>query len=125
MGQLKTASPDDLKAYMRWHLVHAKARFLSSAFVTADFNFSSKYLRGTTAMQPRWKRCVQIVDHTIGEAMGQVFVEKTFTPETKARTVAMTKEIEDAKCGSEIKAPPWMSPATKQQALAKASRRRK
>ncbi len=47
-------------------------------------------------MQPRWKRCVQLVDHTLGEALGQVFVEKTFTPETKARTVAMTKEIEAA-----------------------------
>ncbi len=116
--QLKTDSLDDLKAYMRWHLVHAKARFLSSPFVTADFNFSSKYLRGVTAMQPRWKRCVQLVDHTLGEAMGQVFVEKTFTPDTKARTVAMTKEIEDA-MRSEIEALPWMSPATKQQALLK------
>src|SRR5207248_1056786 len=70
--QLKTSSPDDLKAYLRWHLVHAKARFLSSAFVEADFDFSSKYLRGVTAMQPRWKRCVQLVDHTLGEALGQV-----------------------------------------------------
>ena len=117
-AQLKTDSLDDLKAYLRWHLLHAKSRFLSSPFVTADFNFSSKYLRGVTAMEPRWKRCVRIVDHTIGEAMGQVFVEKTFTPDTKARTVAMTKDIEDA-MHAEIEALPWMSPATKQQALLK------
>jgi putative endopeptidase len=116
--QLKTNSLDDIKVYMRWHLIHAKARFLSSAFVDADFNFSSKYLRGVTAMQPRWKRCVQTVDHTLGEALGQVFVEKTFTPETKARTVAMTKEIESA-MQNEIENLPWMSPATKQQALLK------
>lgn len=116
--QLKSNSIDDLKAYLRWHLVHAKARFLSSAFVEADFNFSSKYLRGVTAMQPRWKRCVQLVDHTLGEALGQVFVEKTFTPETKARTVAMTKEIETA-MRNEIENLPWMSPATKRQALVK------
>src|SRR5579863_5410282 len=116
--QLKTSSLDDLKAYLRWHLVHAKARFLSSAFVEADFNFSSKYLRGVTAMQPRWKRCVQLVDHTLGEALGQVFVEKTFTPETKARTLAMTKEIESA-MRSEIEDLAWMSPATKKQALTK------
>jgi putative endopeptidase len=116
--QLKTNSLDDMKAYLRWHLIHAKARFLSSAFVEADFNFSSKYLRGVTAMQPRWKRCVQLVDHTIGEALGQVFVEKTFTPETKARTVAMTKEIEAA-MQNEIEGLPWMSPATRQQALLK------
>jgi endothelin-converting enzyme/putative endopeptidase len=116
--QLKANSLDDLKAYLRWHLVNAKARFLSSAFVEADFNFSSKYLRGVTAMQPRWKRCVQLVDNTLGEALGQVFVEKTFTPETKARTLAMTKEIEAA-MRSEIESLPWMSPATKQQALLK------
>jgi len=116
--QLKTNSLDDLKAYLRWHLVNAKARFLSSAFVEADFNFSSKYLRGVTAMQPRWKRCVELVDNTLGEALGQVFVERTFTPETKARTLAMTKEIESA-MRSEIEGLPWMSPATKQQALLK------
>jgi endothelin-converting enzyme/putative endopeptidase len=117
-AQLKANSLDDLKTYLRWHLIHAKARFLSSKFVEADFNFSSKYLRGVTAMQPRWKRCVQLVDHSLGEALGQVFVEKTFTPETKARTLAMTKEIESA-MQNEIENLPWMSPATKKQALLK------
>jgi putative endopeptidase len=116
--QLKTNSLDDLKAYLRWHLVHAKARFLSSAFVQADFDFSSKYLRGVTSIEPRWKRCVRLVDHTLGEALGQVFVEKTFTPETKARTLAMTREIEAA-MKTEIENLPWMSPATKKQALLK------
>jgi putative endopeptidase len=116
--QLKTSPLDEIKAYLRWHLVHAKARFLSSAFVQADFDFNSKYLRGVVDMQPRWKRCVQLVDHTLGEALGQVFVEKTFTPETKARTLAMTKEIESA-MQSEIEAISWMSPATKKQALLK------
>ncbi|MGD1073445.1 MAG: M13 family metallopeptidase [Bryobacteraceae bacterium] len=116
--QLKTNSLDDLKAYLRWHLVRAKARFLSSAFVDAEFNFSSKYLRGVTTMPPRWKRCVQLVDHNLGEALGQVFVEKTFTPETKARTLSMTKEVEAA-MQSEIEGLPWMSPATRQQALVK------
>jgi len=61
---------------------------------------------------------VQLVDHTLGEALGQVFVEKTFTPETKARTLAMTNEIESA-MRSEIDSLPWMSQATKQQALLK------
>jgi len=117
-NQFKTAALPELQAYLRWHIVHAKARFLSSAFVTADFDFFSKYLRGTQALQPRWKRCVQIVDHTVGEALGQVFVEKTFTPDTRARTLAMTKDIEDA-MKSEIETLTWMSPATKKQALLK------
>jgi putative endopeptidase len=116
--QLKTNPLADLKTYLRWHIVHANARFLSAPFVDADFDFFSKTLRGVPALQPRWKRCVQLVDHTLGEALGQVFVEKTFTPETKARTVAMTKEIESA-MQSEIDALAWMSPATKKQALLK------
>ncbi len=92
--------------------------FFRLRFVEADFDFFSKNLRGVPAMQPRWKRCVQLVDHTLGEALGQVFVEKTFTPETKARAVAMTKEIEAA-MQSEIETLTWMSPATKKQALLK------
>ena len=116
--QLKTNSLADLKAYLRWHAIHARARFLSSPYVQADFDFFSNYLRGVPAMQPRWKRCVQMVDHTLGEALGQVFVEKTFTAETKARTLAMTKEIESA-MQSGIDALTWMSPATKKQALLK------
>jgi endothelin-converting enzyme/putative endopeptidase len=115
---LKTSSLDDLKAYLRWHLIHDRARFLSSKFVNADFEFNSHYLRGTAAIQPRWRRCVQLTDRTLGEALGQVFVEKNFTPETKARTVAMTKEVEDA-MRQEIEQLPWMSAATKQQALVK------
>ncbi len=116
--QLKTNSLADLKTYLRWHVVHAKARFLSSPFVQADFDFFSHYLRGVPEMQPRWKRCVQMVDHNLGEALGQVFVEKTFSPETKARVLTMTKEIESA-MRSEIENLTWMSPATKKQALLK------
>ena len=116
--QLTSDSLDDLKTYLRWHIVHAKARFLSSAFVEEDFNFFSKTLRGTPAMQPRWKRCVQLVDHNLGDALGQVFVEKTFTVDTKARALLMTKQVEDA-MKEEIEGLPWMSPATKKQALIK------
>ena len=116
--QLKTDSLADLKSYLRWHLIHAKARFLSSPFVQADFDFFNHYLRGVPMMQPRWKRCVQLVDHNLGEALGQVFVEKTFTPETKARALAMTKQIEAA-MQSEIEGLSWMSPETKKQALLK------
>ena len=69
-------------------------------------------------MQPLWKRCVQRVDDDLGEALGQVFVAKTFGPDTKARTVKMTKEIESA-MQSEIETLPWMGPATKKRALEK------
>jgi putative endopeptidase len=116
--QLKTASLDDIKTYLKWHVIHAKARFLSNVFVQADFDFFSKTLRGVPELQPRWKRCVSLVDHTLGEALGQVYVEKNFTPETKARTLSMTKEIESA-MQKEVETLPWMSPGTKKQALLK------
>ena len=116
--QFQARNIEEWKAYLRWHLAHAKAPFLSSAFVTANFDFYNRYLRGVEVMPPLWKRCVQRIDRDLGEALGQVFVQKTFGPATKARTVAMTKEIEIA-MQAEIEQLPWMSPATKKRALEK------
>jgi putative endopeptidase len=115
---LKTRSISDWKAYLRWHLAQAESPYLSSAFVGADFDFYRKYLRGVETMQPRWKRCVRYVDDDLGEALGQVFVKKTFTPDVKARAVAVTQQIEKA-MENEIRQLDWMGPGTKQQALAK------
>jgi putative endopeptidase len=116
--QLKTRPIAGWKAYLRWQLVHDKAPYLSSAFVRADFEFYSKYLRGVQELQPRWKRCVRYIDRDLGEALGQVFVAHNFTPETKARTVEMTQAIEKA-MEDDIRQLAWMSDATKQQALLK------
>ncbi len=116
--QLRTRSVADWKVYLRWHLAREKARYLSSPFVRADFDFYNKYLRGVTEMQPRWKRCVRFIDRDLGEALGQVFVEKTFSADAKARTVAMTREIEKA-METDLEQLPWMSPETKKQALLK------
>jgi len=107
-----------LKAYLRWHAVHARAAYLSNAFVVEDFNFYRKTLRGVKEMPPRWKQCVRYVDRDLGEAMGQEFVRRTFTPETKAKTVDMTRRIETA-MEEEIKTLDWMTGATKQRALEK------
>ena len=115
---LRSRSLQDWKTYLRWHYAHDKARYLSAAFVQADFDFYRKDLRGVKEMQPRWKRCVAYVDRDLGEALGKVFVEKTFTPATKARTVTMAKQIESA-MESEIKQLAWMSDATKARALDK------
>jgi putative endopeptidase len=116
--QLKSRTLADWKAYLRWHLVDNAAPYLSSSFVQANFDFFRKYLRGVREMQPRWKRCVQMVDADLGEALGQVFVRKTFGPDTKQRAVAMTKEIE-ATMENEIQQLPWMGAETKKRALDK------
>jgi len=117
-SQINSASLEDWQTYIRWHIAHSRAPFLSSAFVNANFEFYRKYLRGATELQPRWKRCVQYVDGDLGEALGQVYVRKTFGPDLKATTVQMTQQIEDA-MAVRIQQLGWMSTTTKQQALVK------
>ena len=108
----------DWRAFLRWNLIRDASPYLSSAFVNANFEFYSKYLRGVPEQQPRWRRCVRWTDRDLGEVLGQVFVAKTFTPETKARTVAMTKEIELA-MENDLKQLPWMGDETRKRALEK------
>jgi putative endopeptidase len=117
-SQIASVPLADWKSYLRFHVANSNAPLLSSAFVTEDFEFYRKYLRGAKEMQPRWKRCVQYVDDQLGEALGQEYVRKSFPPETKAATLKMTREIEDA-MALRIQQLDWMSPATKQQALEK------
>jgi len=116
--QLETRPVADWKTYLRWHFVHDKAAYLSTPFVRANFDFFSKYLRGVAELPPRWKRCVRYIDRDLGEALGQVFVEKTFTTDTKARALAMTREVEKT-METDIRQLTWMGDATKQQALLK------
>ena len=108
----------DWQTYLRWHLVHADAPFLSSAFLNENFAFYGKTLRGQQELQPRWKRCTEEVDGNLGEALGQVYVEKYFSPEAKQEALKMVKEIE-TEMERDIDSLPWMSATTKQQALVK------
>jgi endothelin-converting enzyme/putative endopeptidase len=115
---LTTESLEALKTYLRFHIITAAATSLSKPFETANFDFYSGYLRGTQQQPPRWKRCVRQVDRALGEALGQEFVSRTFSPETKEKTVVLTDQIEQA-MQSEIEQLDWMSPATKKEALRK------
>jgi endothelin-converting enzyme/putative endopeptidase len=108
----------DWQTYLRFHVVDASAVVLPKRFVDENFEFYRKYLHGAKEQQPRWKRCVQYTDQDLGEALGQVYVRRTFSPELKASTLDMVRRIEDA-MGDRIRALEWMSPETKQQALAK------
>jgi putative endopeptidase len=108
----------DWQSYLRWQLTNARAPGLSSAFVAADFDFYRRTLRGVPTDMPRWKKCVRGVDRDLGEALGQVFVARTFSADTRARTLEMTHRIEVA-MEQEINALPWMSAETKARALEK------
>ncbi|HYL16547.1 MAG TPA: M13 family metallopeptidase [Terriglobales bacterium] len=116
--ELKSESLDAWKTYLRWHLAHSNARYLPAAFVNADFEFFSKTMGGQKELQPRWKRCVRFVDRDLGEALSQIYVQKTFGAEGKQRTMKMVEEIEAA-MDRDIHQLPWMSETTKQQALEK------
>jgi len=109
---------DTWKTYLRWHVAHARAPYLSQAFVDEDFNFYRKTLRGVASDQPRWKKCTGLVDRDLGEALGQVFVAKTFSPATKEKAIEMTKYVEEA-MADEIGKLEWMSAETKKRAMEK------
>jgi len=111
-------SLDKWKTYLRWHVAHARAPYLSQAFVDADFDFYRKTLRGVAQDQPRWKKCASLVDRNLGDALGQVYVAKTFSPATKAKTVEMTKYVEEA-MADEIEKLDWMTSETKKLAMEK------
>jgi putative endopeptidase len=116
--QLATRSLEEIRTYLRWHYARANSPYLSSAFVNQSFEFYSKTLHGVPQLKPRWKRCVALVDGQLGEALGQEFVRRTFAPDTKERTLRMTRQIEKA-MEEDIKALPWMSEATKKRAIEK------
>ncbi|HEV8239989.1 MAG TPA: M13 family metallopeptidase [Thermoanaerobaculia bacterium] len=106
------------KSYLRWHLAHEVAPYLSQPFVDENFAFYQQYLGGQKELQARWKRCVTLTDDLLGEALGQPYVEQNFPPDAKARTLAMVGEIEKS-MGSDLQDLPWMTPATKQAAAGK------
>jgi len=115
---LVTNSLDDIKTYLRWHLVRSEAPLLPTEFVTENFAFYGKVLTGTSELRARWKRCVDYTDGDLGFALGQKYVDATFGEEGKQRTMKMVGEIEKA-LKTDIGALSWMTPTTKQQALVK------
>jgi len=108
----------DWKTYLRWHVAHNSAPFLSSNFVNEDFDFYGKTLSGAKVLRPRWKRARGWVDNFVGEALGQLYVAKAFTPEAKARAKVMIEDLR-TELSARIDALPWMSAETKVQAQRK------
>ena len=117
--QLVNTPLDDWKIYLKWQLITSAANWLSTPFVTENFSFGS-FLSGAKEMKPRWKRCVEVTDNLLGEALGKKYVEKYFPPEAKARMQEMVKNLRLA-MGDTINGLDWMSPETKKRALEKLS----
>jgi putative endopeptidase len=126
VGAMLTEQPlDDWKTWLRWHLVHASAPALSGAFVDANFEFYGRALTGVQQPPPRWRRVMERVDGDfrggvagIGEALGQLYVARAFTPQAKARALEMVENLRAA-LRDRIRTLDWMSDATREAALAK------
>lgn len=111
----------DWKVYFRWHLLHASAPYLQQAVEEENFAFFGKVLSGQEQQEPRWKRATHVIDGSIGEALGQLYVEKYFPPEAKAR---MNEMVENLKIvfHDHLEKADWMSDATRTKALEKFAR---
>jgi putative endopeptidase len=116
--QLTSTPLEDWKTYFRWHVLDAAAPALPEKFVNEDFDFRGRTLTGAKQIQPRWKRCVQATDRNLGEALGQVYVQKYFPPEAKAHALEMVHNLITA-LRDDLKTLPWMGPETRAQATAK------
>ncbi|MFQ5630667.1 MAG: M13 family metallopeptidase, partial [bacterium] len=117
-AMLTAVSIDEWKTYLRWHLINATAPYMSSDFVKQDFAFFQKVLRGTKELKPRWKRVAETTDAAIGEALGQLYVEKYFPLEAKTKANQMVTDLREA-YRHRIEKLDWMSAETKKNAFAK------
>jgi putative endopeptidase len=108
----------DWKAYLRWHVVHDNAPFLSKAFVNENFSFYGKELEGTPQIRDRWKRVLAVIDGQVGEALGQLYVAEAFPPESKARMLKLVNNLR-ATLRERIQNLEWMDEPTRKEALKK------
>ena len=108
---------EDWKVYMTWQILNNSATWLSDDFVQEDFSFQ-KALTGQQELPVRWKRCVNATDSSLGEALGQPYVDATFGPDGKQRTLKMVDALEKS-LNQDISELPWMTEETKKQALIK------
>jgi len=109
---------DTLKAWQAFHLADQAAPYLSKPFDEANYEFRQAALTGAKAQQPRWRRGVILVDTQIGEALGKIYVDAYFPPDSKAKMLGLVSDIRTA-MKSRIEKLDWMSPATKARAQEK------
>ena len=116
-GVLESEPLDSLKTYVSWHVLNAASPWLSQPFVEANFTFEQK-LTGQKEIQARWKRCVNLTDHELGEALGRRYVDLTFGADGKQRMLKMVDALEKS-LAEDIHDLSWMSDETKSQAKVK------
>ncbi len=108
---------EDWKSYLKWNVIRSAAPYLSSAFVNADFELN-KVQTGQKEQTPRWQRMSSLIDRTLGDFIGQIYVEKYFKPAAKARMLELVNNLQTT-FSDRIKHLDWMSEETKTKALEK------
>ena len=115
---LDTLPADQQALYLQWKLIDHAASFLSDNIVEQNFDFYGRTMSGSKEMQPRWKRSVSTVSGVLGEAVGQMYVEKYFPAAAKERMVTLVKNLQTA-LGERIQNLTWMGDSTKAKAMEK------
>jgi putative endopeptidase len=114
----KTAPIETWKTYLRWMVVHESAPYLTKALDDENFSFFMTTLNGVPQQEDRWKRVLAATDDGIGEALGQLYVEKAFSASSKARMKTLVENLRSA-LKDRIESLPWMGAETKKAAIAK------
>ncbi len=115
---INTVPVEDQKAFMEWKLIDSAAGYLSDDFVNQNFEFYGRTMSGKQEPTPRWKRAVSTVNGVLGEGIGQIYVQKYFSPEAKERMIGLVKNLQDA-LHQRIEAQAWMNDTTKAKAIEK------
>lgn len=118
--ELDTLPLDQQILYLQWKLIDAAAGCLNDAMVEQNFDFYSRTMSGAKEMRPRWKRAVSFVSSALGEAVGQMYVEKYFPAAAKERMMTLVKNLQES-LGERIRNLTWMGDSTKVKALEKLS----
>ncbi|HYD22508.1 MAG TPA: M13 family metallopeptidase, partial [Flavipsychrobacter sp.] len=118
--QLKTTPLDVWKKYLKFHVVNDMTPFLSKNFDELHFNFYGREVSGQKEQKPRWKRVLNVVDGSVGELLGKMYVDKHFKPEAKQRMMELVKNLEET-YSDRIKRLDWMTDSTKAKAQEKLS----
>jgi putative endopeptidase len=117
-AQLTAVPLDDWKIWLRWRLLERAAPNLSKPFFDESFQFNSSVMRGVKEQMPRWQTCTALADRAMGEALGEAFVAKHFTPEAKRRMNELVENLR-ATLRERLESADFLSPATKRNAVAK------
>ena len=115
---LKKTSLEDQKLYLAFKLLNAASSYLSDDFINANFDFYGRALQGKEELQPRWKSSLAVVNRSLAEAFGQMYVEKYFPASSKEKMIEMVANLQTA-LGERIEALEWMSAETKSKAKEK------